>query len=88
VFDVYVDVFGEPYAVDDIDNVQYLLFDASGQLVDQGLAEADSDGLWTVTLSADTTSGLEEGSNRLDVVVSSKLVALPTIAEFPFVTSP
>ena len=88
VFDVFVDALGEPYPVDDISNVTYLLFDASGNLVEEGEAEADSDGLWVVTLSADTTSGLAEGSNRLDVVVASNLVALANQAEFPFVTAP
>lgn len=88
VFDVFVDVFGGPYPVDDIDNVQYLLFDASGTQVEAGDAVADGDGLWTVTLSADTTAGLAEGSNNLNVVVVSKLVAIPSAAEFPFVTAP
>ena len=87
-FDIYIDAFGEPYAVKDIREVTYLLFDASGDLVEQGQAEADSDGLWTVTLSADTTSALAEGSNRLDVVVASNLLALASLTEFPFVTSP
>ena len=87
-FDVYVDVFDEPYPEADIDNVQYLLFDASGNQVEAGLAEADGDGVWVISLSADTTAGLAEGSNRLDVVVVSKLVAIPTVAEFPFVTAP
>lgn len=88
VFDLYIDALGEPYPVADIGSVQYLLFDANGELVELGQAEADSDGLWTVTLSADTTGALEEGSNRLDVVVNSHLVALPSLAEFPFVTAP
>jgi peptide/nickel transport system substrate-binding protein len=88
VFDVYIDAFGEPYAVNDINSVTYLLFDAQGNLVEQGLAEVDSDGLWVVTLSADTTSGLAEGSNRLDVVVASNVVALASLTEFPFVTAP
>ena len=76
VFDVFVDVFGGPYAVDDIDTVTYLLFDATGAQVEVGTAEAVEDGLWQVTLSGDTTSALAEGSNRLEIVVVSKLVAL------------
>jgi len=44
--------------------------------------------LWVVTLSGDTTSSLAEGSNRLDIVVASNLVALSNLAEFPFVTAP
>ncbi|UCG23257.1 MAG: ABC transporter substrate-binding protein [Chloroflexota bacterium] len=87
-FDVFVDFEGEPYAVDDIDAVTYLLFDATGNQVEVGQAEAVEDGLWSVTLSADTTSGLEEGSNRLEVVVASKLLALPSLGAFQFVTAP
>ena len=88
VFDVYIDALGEPYAVDDISSVKYLLFDAAGNLVEEGDAVAESDGLWTATLSADTTAGLAEGSNRLDVIVASNLVALASLTEFPFVTAP
>lgn len=90
MFDVFIDNqgTGEPYAISDITSVQYLLFDASNNLVENGQATADSDGLWTVTLSADTTSALAEGSNRLDIVVISNLVALPSLGEFPFVTAP
>ncbi len=87
-FDVFIDVFDGPYPMDDIDNVQYLLFDATGAQVESGMAEAVEDGLWSVTLSTDTTNALAEGSNRLEVVVVSKLVALPSLAEFPFVTAP
>jgi len=88
LFDIYIDAFGEPYAIKDINSVTYLLFDAEGNLVEQGQAEADSDGLWTVTLSSESTAGLAEGSNRLDVAVASNLVALASLTEFPFVTAP
>jgi peptide/nickel transport system substrate-binding protein len=88
VFDVFIDALGAPYAVDDMDNVTYLLFDATGNQVEAGAAEAVEDGLWTVTLSSDTTGALEEGSNRLEVVVVSKLVAIPSLGAFQFVTAP
>lgn len=88
VFDVYLDFEGEPYAMDDIDSVTYLLFDATGALVESGDAEGVEDGLWSVTLSSDSTSALEEGSNRLEIVVASKLVALPRVGSFEFVTAP
>lgn len=87
-FDVFLDVFGEPYPVDDIDTVTYLLFDATGALVESGDAEAVEDGLWNVTLSSEVTEGLEEGSNRLEIVVASNLVALPRVGGFEFVTAP
>jgi peptide/nickel transport system substrate-binding protein len=87
VFDVFVEFQGEPYAVADLKQVQYLLFDATGALVEQGEATAVEDGLWQVTLSADTTEALEAGSNRLEVVTVSNLVALPSVGSFEFVTS-
>jgi peptide/nickel transport system substrate-binding protein len=87
-FDVFIDVFGGAYAVDDIDSVTYLLYDATGAQVAVGAAEAVEDGLWQVTLSGDVTSALAEGSNRLDIVVVSKLVALPSLGTYAFVTAP
>src|SRR5690606_18425229 len=87
-FDVYLDVAGEPYAVDDINAVSYLLFDATGAMVDSGEATAVEDGLWEVVLSSETTEALEEGSNRLEIVVASNLVALPRVGGFEFVTAP
>jgi peptide/nickel transport system substrate-binding protein len=88
VFDVFVDnsATGDAYAADDIKEVSYLLFDATGMLVEKGTAEAVEDGVWVITLSADTTSGLEAGSNSLEVVVVSKLVALPSTAAYQFVS--
>lgn len=87
-FDVFVDVFGGPYPAADIDSVSYLLFDATGAQVDSGSAEAVEDGLWQVALSGDVTGGLVEGSNRLEIVVVSKRVALPGLGSFSFVTAP
>lgn len=86
VFDIFVDYFAGPYAVDDIVQVTYLLFDATGAQVEAGAAEAVEDGLWQVTLSAETTEALEAGSNRLEVVVVSKLVAIPSLGSYQFVT--
>ena len=63
----------------------YLLFDATGTQVEAGEATAVDDGLWEVVLSADTTGALEEGSNRLEIVVVSNLVALPSLGEYQFV---
>ena len=74
--------------MDDIDSVTYLLFDATGAQVEVGTAEAVEDGLWQVSLSADTTGALVEGSNRLEIVVVSKLVALPSLGSYSFVTAP
>jgi peptide/nickel transport system substrate-binding protein len=86
-FDVFVEFQGEPYAVGDILEVKYLLFDANGELAASGAAEAIEDGLWQVSLGADVTGQLAAGSNRLEVVVVSKLVAVPVFDSVVFVTA-
>ena len=87
-FDVFVDVFDGPYPMDDIEAINYLVFDATGALVAQGAAEGVEDGVWQVVLGSDVTGALAEGSNRLDIVAVSKLVAIPTLASYEFVTAP
>jgi peptide/nickel transport system substrate-binding protein len=88
VYDVFVDFAGEPYAVDEIAQGKYLVFDATGEMVEVGDAVAVEDGYWTVTLSADTTSGLAEGSNQLAVIIVSERVLLPVRDTLQFVTAP
>jgi peptide/nickel transport system substrate-binding protein len=85
-FDVYVTFQGEPYLLDEINNVGWLLFDATGEMVAQGEGTAVEDGLYQIVLSSDVTSGLEAGVNRLEVVVVSKVVAIPTFVSFEFVS--
>ncbi|MFN2304233.1 MAG: ABC transporter substrate-binding protein, partial [Anaerolineales bacterium] len=85
-FDAYVTFGGEAYPSDELDSVSYLLFDATGALVDSGTAEMVEEGLYSVTLSADTTGALETGSNRLEVVVVSSLVSIPASVSYEFVT--
>ncbi len=87
-FDVFVDLADGPYPMADIDAINYLVFDSSGTMVAQGTAEGVEDGSWQVVLGPDVTSALAEGSNRLDIVAVSKLVAIPTLASFEFVTAP
>ena len=86
IFDAYVSFSGEAYPSADIDEVKYLLFDATGTLVEAGLAEMVEDGLYSVTLSADTTGALEAGSNKIEIVVVPLVVSIPTFADFEFVT--
>ena len=86
MFDAYVTFAGEPYSSADIIGVSYLLFDATGALADSGSLEMVEEGLYSVTLSADVTGALESGSNRLLVVATSKLVAIPGQATYEFVT--
>lgn len=87
-FDIYVDFDDEPYAASDVQVVKYLAFDSAGELVDTGAAQNVADGHWQVELGSGVTQGLAEGSNRLEVVVVSNLVALPSLGSVDFVSSP
>ena len=86
-FDAFVSFKGEPYASADISEVKYLLFNANGELVASGAAEANGEGQYLVTLGADVTSKLEAGSNKLEVIVVPSVVSIPSFASFEFVTS-
>jgi peptide/nickel transport system substrate-binding protein len=85
-YDVYVTFQDEPYPIADVIEVKFLVFDAAGELAYVGVAEAVEDGLWQVVLDADVTGNLEVGSNRLEVAVVSKTVALPSFYSITFVT--
>jgi hypothetical protein len=68
-----------------VDQVKYLVFDATGAVVLQGDAVAVEEGYYTVTLTADDTAKLVAGSNKLEVVTTSLAVSIPTITDFEFV---
>ncbi len=87
-FDVDITFKGEPYAIADVDQVKYMIFDAKGNLAFVGAATAVADGKWQVKLTADVTSKLEAGSNRLEVAVVVKPVSIPAFASTQFVTAP
>jgi peptide/nickel transport system substrate-binding protein len=87
-YDVFVTFEGEPYPVADIDEVRFLVFDAAGELVHVGEAKAVADGHWQAVVGADVSGKLAAGSNRLEVVVISKRVALPSFDSTLFVTAP
>ncbi|MBN2045454.1 MAG: hypothetical protein JW757_10575, partial [Anaerolineales bacterium] len=85
-YDVFVTFEGEPYPNADLASVNFLLFDAKGVLAATGAATAVEDGLFQAVLTADMTSKLEAGSNKLVVAVGSKVVSIPTFANYEFVT--
>jgi peptide/nickel transport system substrate-binding protein len=86
VFDVNVTFNGADYAVRDIENVTYLLLNARNEVAFVGQAVALQDGLWEIVLTADQTAELEAGSNTIEVVVVSKLLAVPSTDSLTFVT--
>jgi peptide/nickel transport system substrate-binding protein len=86
-FDVFVtDPDGAPYPLDEITFVKYLVYDATGALVEVGAADADMDGHYTVTLSSDLTSSLDAGANTLEIAVAPIPVSIPSFGTFEFVT--
>jgi peptide/nickel transport system substrate-binding protein len=87
-FDVFVTFQGEPYADEDIAQVNYLVIDATGQLAHTGQARSVGGGVYEVTLDTATTQALAAGSNQLQVIAVSNLVAMPTGDTVTFVTAP
>jgi len=85
-FTINVTFKKQPYAVKDIDFVKFLVIDATGNLAFTGDAKAVKDGEWSASLTAEQTGKLAAGSNRLEVIVVSKLVAKPTFESMAFVT--
>ncbi|MBM3134047.1 MAG: ABC transporter substrate-binding protein [Chloroflexi bacterium] len=85
-FSVKVTFKDKPYATKDLDFVKFLVLDATGNIALVAEAKAVKDGEWTAALTAEQTNKLAAGSNRLEVIVASKLVAVPTFESFTFVT--
>ncbi len=79
---------GEPYPEEALDAVQYMLFDGTGELVQQGDAERMADGQYTIRLTPVELAGLGVGANSLEVAVTSHRVALPSFASHVFATVP
>jgi len=86
-FDAFVTFKDKPYNNADISEVKYLLFTAKGELIASGMAQANGEGQFQVTLGADITSKLEAGSNKLEVIVVPSVVSIPSFASFEFVTA-
>jgi peptide/nickel transport system substrate-binding protein len=85
-YDVFVTFQGKPYASTDLAGVKYLVFDATGASVAIGEATLAEEGHYTIALGADVTGKLTAGSNKLEVVVTSKTESLPAFATLEFVT--
>jgi peptide/nickel transport system substrate-binding protein len=84
-FDVSVTLAGAPYASKEISGAKYLVFDATGALAGKGDAVLAEEGKYTITLPAELTGKLTAGSSKLEVVITSNLVAIPGITDYEFV---
>ena len=83
-FDVNLSYQGEAYPLAEIKSVAWLIVDAAGAVAADGVAELSADGLAVVTLGADVTAGLAEGSTTLEVVAVLTPVAKPSYGSFSF----
>jgi hypothetical protein len=79
---------GDPYPQSEIKQVKYLLYDATGAVVDSGVATAVADGQYQVVLGSDVTSKLTAGSDKIEVAVLPLPVITPTFTSLDFVTVP
>jgi uncharacterized surface protein with fasciclin (FAS1) repeats len=86
VYEVMITFQGEPYSLADINNVRFLVVDATNQIAHVGEAVAVEDGLFEIVLTPEITGALATGSNTLEVVVVSNLVAVPVSDGLTFVT--
>lgn len=87
-FDVAITFDGEPYLNENLEEVKFLIQDSRGNVVTTGPATAIGEGLYRVELMPSQTRELPIGSNRIDVIVVSKLVGGAKFASATFVTTP
>jgi len=87
-FDAYISFKDEPYPQAEINKVSYLVYDTEGNLVLKGQAEFGIEGQYSATLTSADLAQLPTGSAKIEFVVASKAVAIPTFASFEFVVSP
>ena len=88
VFDCLVSFKDAPYPSDQFSNLLFLLYDAEGLMVDKGQAELVSEGLYSITLTAEMTDKLSEGSAKMEIIAVSKVVAVPVFATVTFIAAP
>jgi peptide/nickel transport system substrate-binding protein len=88
VFDATVSFKDQPYAEADVKQMKYILYDTTGAVVDVGAADLVSEGQYQVTLPAETTSKLPNGSARLELALVPVPVAIPAFTSLDFVAIP
>jgi hypothetical protein len=84
-FDAYVTFNDKPYPSDQLEKVEYLVFDEDGNMLTRGEAKMSEEGTYQISIPGDVTSKFTAGSLKLEVVAVSKAVAVPGVASFDFV---
>jgi peptide/nickel transport system substrate-binding protein len=85
VFTASLTYEGEAYAADEIQEVKYLVFGATGELAFSGVGEVLGDGQLQVTLSGDETAMLTPGSSKVEIIAVLLPVAKPSFGSFTFI---
>jgi len=88
IVNVDVTFRGEPYALEDMQEVKFIVLDAEGRVAVSGMAEGIADGKFQVVLTAEITEILPVGSNTLEVIALPKLVGGATFGQLTFVILP
>jgi peptide/nickel transport system substrate-binding protein len=86
-FDVTINFEDQAYPSKDIDKVSFTLFNTDGSIAGTGDAQFVDEGQYKVTVSADLTSKLTEGTAKVTVAAASKAVSLPAFETAQFVVS-
>ena len=86
-FTVAITADGEAYPLSELLSLSYVVIDSLGEIAFTGAGAFTADGLGTITLSADQTAGLTEGSSSLEVIVAVTPVVIPATGSISFVVT-
>ena len=87
-FEVEISFAGEPYELEFIQEVKYIVLDATGSVAISGYATPVADGLFEIVLTGEQTKDLPIGSITIEAIVLPTLVASATFSAHTFVTLP
>ncbi len=87
VFEIFITFNGEPYKLDDISKVKFLVYNAENDVVLIDDAEAVEDGKYAINFSGDDTTKFGDGATKIEVAVVSLVVAQPTFQTIEFITN-
>ena len=87
-FDVLVSFNDAPYAADDLEGILFLLYNSEGSMIGKGQAEYVAEGQYVINLTPELTAQLKEGASQMEIIATSKLVAIPVFATVNFIAAP
>jgi peptide/nickel transport system substrate-binding protein len=87
-FDVLVSYQDAPYPQADLENVSFLLYNSEGDMIGKGQGEYVADGQYAVKLSPELTAQLKDGASQMEIIATSRVVAIPVFATVNFVAAP